>query len=417
MNFKTLTRHKTLAHYLSSSFLSLPVSLLTGFIVFRSVDPYLMGIWGTMLIYETYANFFRLGIINGMNRELPYALGAGNTGEAMKYAQTTLSFTLINILVIFLLTPFIAWNFEFNKFYIAGISIALLRVTLSFYTTYLSGTFRSDDSFKKLSNIQYSLLVVKLLTCPLVFTGFYGFLVFELIQVLANTVLLHHFRPFKINPKFHIPEFLKLFKIGLPIFITSYLMSVVDTFPRLFILHYSQEKMLGLYAPVILLLTTVAIVPGTLSTYMYPKLSFHFGQKNDGRAIWRQLLKIYTLSFFFILLCMIIIYFIIDYFVLLFPKYSESLPYLKLALLACPFVFFKLGNMLNTILKNYFYMLMFVAIYALIQAASLFFLFRLYSDILKVVIYSQVITSFLMLLISMMMNYRLLSVRQPVKPL
>jgi hypothetical protein len=129
------------------------------------------------------------------------------------------------------------------------------------------------------------------------------------------------------------------------------------------------------------------------------------------------LLKIYTLSFFFILLCMIIIYFIIDYFVLLFPKYSESLPYLKLALLACPFVFFKLGNMLNTILKNYFYMLMFVAIYALIQAASLFFLFRLYSDILKVVIYSQVITSFLMLLISMMMNYRLLSVRQPVKPL
>ena len=80
-------RNKILVKYISVSYLSIPVSLVTGFLAFRKIDPYLMGIWTAFSVLETYATFMRLGVINGMNRELPFALGEGDREKAIKLLQ------------------------------------------------------------------------------------------------------------------------------------------------------------------------------------------------------------------------------------------------------------------------------------------------------------------------------------------
>lgn len=383
------------------------MSLITGFFAFRKIDPYFMGIWSALTVFETYATIMRLGIVNGMNRELPHAMGEGDKVKAHKFASTTFAYTIFDIVLLLIIAPFVLWNLELSAIHVAGISVSVIRVCLSFYTTYLSSTFRSDDSFNKLSNIQMIVLLMKLLFCPLVLFGFYGFLAYELIAILTNTILLHYYRPFKILPKFYKPEFIQLIKIGFPIFITSSAISYIDTIPRLYILKFSTEKMLGLYSPVLMLLTTVAILPNTLSAYMYPKFSYQIGQTKDLKEIWPKLLKIYILSFLFICFFVAVGYFLLDYFVYYFPKYAESLPYLKLSLLICPFVFFKLGNLLNVVLKKYNYMISFALTYAAIQIASLYIISQHLTDILDIVIYSQVVTSVLVLLISLLLNYKL----------
>ncbi|NDA63293.1 MAG: hypothetical protein EBX50_14820 [Chitinophagia bacterium] len=110
---------KVILKVLSSSFLSLPVNLLVSVITLRYIDPYYLGVWAAMTIFETYANILRLGIVNGMNRELPYALGTGEQEKAIGYAQTTFAFNLFATVIIWIIAPLIMFNFELNSTYIA----------------------------------------------------------------------------------------------------------------------------------------------------------------------------------------------------------------------------------------------------------------------------------------------------------
>jgi O-antigen/teichoic acid export membrane protein len=387
----------------------MPVSLVTGFMIFRSIDPYYMGIWATFAVFETYAGFMRMGVINGMNRELPYALGAGKKEEAEKYIQTTLAFTLGNITILLLIAPFIASGFEMNATYLACIAVYVIKISLSFYTSFLAGTFRSDDNFNRLSNIQFIMLVLRLALIPLVLLGFNGYLLMETILFIINAILYHYHRPFRLKPSFNFTSFKNLMKIGFPIFVTSYLISVIDTLPRLYIINFGNETLLGLYAPIIFLLSTSSILQNSLANYIYPKFSYHWGKTHDTEKIWKTLLKIYLVSIVFLLTIVLVIYLLVDFVITFFPKYSASLPYIKLGLLIVPFIIYKLGNLLNVIFKNYSLMAVYVIIYAFLQAASLYVISLYVYDILKIVIYSQVITSLLLLLISMVLNYYLIN--------
>ena len=407
MKLELLRSNKTLIKFISSSFLSLPVSLVTGFITFRSIDPYFMGIWTALSVFETYASFMRLGIVNGMNRELPHALGSGQTEKAYKYAETTLAYTAADILILLIATPFLLWKYGINQYYMLAIGVAAVRIIISFYTTYLTGTFRSDNHFNKLSNIQMIILGCRLLMSPLVLLGFYWFLLYETIIIALNAILLHYARPFKLKPRFHLPELKSLFTIGFPIFVTSYLIGLVDTLPRLYIIKYGNANLLGLYSPVMMLLSTMALLPGTLSNYMYPKFSYEFGKTGKVDGIYRKILKLNAISLAFILLGCVIGYFALDYFVILFPKYTDALPYLALSLLTCPFILYKLGNILSVILKRLDYMFAYIIAYAFFQLTSLLALSLMFTDILKIVILSQIITAVFMLITSLLMNFLL----------
>ena len=115
--FAYLKQKKVLFKMISSSYLALPVNLIVAVFTYRLIDPYFMGIWATMIVFETYANALRLGIVNGMNRELPYAMGSGKEKEALTYAQTTLAYNLITVIPLWIIIPFIIFKFELNQTY------------------------------------------------------------------------------------------------------------------------------------------------------------------------------------------------------------------------------------------------------------------------------------------------------------
>jgi hypothetical protein len=409
INEKFLKKNKSFLKYFSSNILSVPVSLVTGFINFRNIDPVYMGMWATVTIFEVYSNFLRLGVVNGMNRELPFALGQGDNTKAEKYAATTQMFSLFNGLILLLIAPLIIKGINIDESYYACLAVVLIKACLSFYTTYLTGTFRSDDQFGKLANITMIGLGGKLLLCPLVFLGFNGFLSYELILILLNAALLHKFRPIKIKPQFHIPEMKRLILTGFPLFVTSYLLGIIDTLPRLFIIKDGNEKLLGLYAPVLMLVNTMIIFPGTITNFLYPKFSYKIGMNVPAKVIWKQYLQVIALSFLGISFTVFIGYFVVDYFATIFPKYALSTPYLKAGLLICPFLVYKMGNTINGVLRKPQSMLSYALFYGGIQVFSYFILLSFMNDVLLKVIYSQVITGFATLIFSLTVNYKLVT--------
>jgi O-antigen/teichoic acid export membrane protein len=403
--FSSIRNHTSFVKFFSSNILSVPVSLITGFISFRNIDPIHMGIWSTVTIFEVYTNFLRMGIVNGMNRELPFAMGQKDNKKAEKFASSTLLFSLFNIIILLLITPLVLKQINLDERYYACLAVVLFKACLSFYTTYLTGTFRSDNQFDKLSNINLISLGAKLLFCPLVLLGFNGFLIYEVILLFVGAILLHKFRPIKISPKLYWPEFKSLFYTGIPMFVTSYIVNVIDTLPRLFIVKYGTEQLLGLYSPVLMLLNTLMIFPSTISTYLYPKFSFKIGMKIAASVIWKQYFKVIILSFLAISGMVFIGYFLIDYFGVIFPKYALSVPYLKAALLICPFLVYKLGNTINVVLRKPQFMLSYAIFYGVFQLFSYFIILSPLNDILLKVIYSQVITAFATLIFGLLVNY------------
>src|SRR5688500_6789408 len=61
-------------------------SLVGNALAFRWVDPAAMGVWHTLLLVNSYLVVVRLGLISGMGRELPFAVGAGDTERAQRIA-------------------------------------------------------------------------------------------------------------------------------------------------------------------------------------------------------------------------------------------------------------------------------------------------------------------------------------------
>ena len=373
-------KHKTPIYFLNSTLISSVVGILTGFVTYRYVTPDYMGIWVTLTTFTVYATFFRLGIPNGMNRELPYYLGKNETVKAYKFAETTLAYSLFitGLLSILIIGCFVYFNF--NKYglyatdYKQAMFVIALTVVFEPYSTYLSGTFSTSDNFKKLSDIQMIMSLIQLSSMAFVILwGFQGYILRALIISSTNLLLLHVWRPLSfIKPKFSFSIFKNLFFVGSIIFLVSYAFSFIETLPRLYIINYGTAKNLGLFSPIIMLFGIITLIPNTLTNYLYPKFSKSFGANSDRSVFWKQMRLIYILSFVIAIIGSLFLYFLIDYIILLFPKYIEALPYIKLACLPILFVGYKLGNVLCVVFKEWKWLSSYIIIYFILQFTTLY---------------------------------------------
>ena len=405
-----LTQSNTLYNFVSSSVLVSIIGLLSGFISYRFIEPQLIGLWATIAVFEVYATIIRFGIPNGMCRELPYELGKGNIAYANSLASTTLAYSIFSSFIALLILPLVFLVPYFNisgKDQLICIGVLIIRVLIEPYTSYLSGTFRTNDQFDKLSRIQYIQATIRLASITfIILWGFYGFLLRETIIPLSNSIQLHLARPFKLRPKFNWIAFKRLFSIGFPIFIISYATLAIDTFPRLFLINYGDAYQLGIFSPVIILIGTAKLIPGTISGYLYPKLAYSWGQDADLLKLWNKTKRIFLTSLIVSLTISLLVFFGIDYIIKVLPKYVASVPYIKIGCFTILFIAFQLGNTLLVVLKKWKYLIIFTVAYAIIQISSLFVLRIYFSDNLLIASLSQVITFSVMFLISFFFAYR-----------
>ncbi len=406
---KKLIGQKTLIRFLTSSFVALPISIVTGFLTFRNIDPFLMGIWASLSVFETYANVMRFGVINGMNRELPLAFGKNEIDKAYRFAQTTLAYTLIISTVLLIAVPIYIWYADLRIEYRIASYFLVIKLFLSFYSSYLTGTFRSSKHFDQLSNIQFITSFSRLILCPVILFGFYGFLVYDLFYNLLSTILFHYNRPLKIKPKIYFTELKNLASIGLPIFIVSYVIGIIDTLPRLYIIFKGGEYLMGLLAPVGILLNIMSMIPTALTTYLYPKFLFSIGNENNPIKVWKHFFNILIISFGALSILSLISSLFLNYFVEFFPKYENSKPYLYISLFLSPLVIYKMGYMLTTVFKQYKFMFFYVLIYGLTQVSSILIISQFETDVLKVSLYSQLGTNSIVLIGSMIANKKMIN--------
>jgi O-antigen/teichoic acid export membrane protein len=381
--------------------------IISGFLLYKWVDPYYVGLWSNLLLIDTYSTFLRLGIINGMNRQFPYWLGKGNVERANKIVETAYAYTLR--IVMFFLACSIGYIFIIGvkKDLLFSAIIIVSYVVINMYNAFLLGTFRSNTDFGRLKNIQYFQSFLKLIAIiPVIYFGYNGYITGLLFTLFISTCIAHHYRPYKVKPKFYKEEFTELLKIGLPIFVGSYLLIVINTIPRVILLKYGTVEMMGFYSPLSSIILIVTVLPDSITAYLYPKMVYDLSKSNNKSIVlWRKtLLSQFGLVAIGVPL-VIMGYFFLPYFISRhLPKYIGSINILKFGIFTSLFMSYKFVYTTFIVLKKWNYMVFYLVIFTILQFICPIVMMR-FTGVLNGVVWGQLISAFLMCIFSLALSY------------
>jgi O-antigen/teichoic acid export membrane protein len=281
------------------SLAALNVATLLGYaLAFRWVDPTSMGVWHTLLLLSGYLTVLRLGVVNGLGRELPFALGGGDRARAERIAATSLAWSAA-CSVLAGLVFLVAWKVLWPAGPPWRVALPAMAVVCAsnFYLAYLQATFRSDSEFQRLAWVQWFQAGAALSMPIMVYVfGFSGLVLHAALQALAVTALAHALRPLRVPPRFETKIALQLLATGLPLFLSGYLQTLAAGFDRVILLHRGTVASVGYYAPAVAVLAAMAIVPGAISSYAYPRMSYALGRGRTRAEVGRTAMRVALIS-------------------------------------------------------------------------------------------------------------------------
>lgn len=323
---KMLNRNRTLVRFSTASAANSVTGMIAGFLILRWVPPDELGVWQALLIVQTYAGVAQGGVAHGLNRELPFRLGAGDaSGRELAASAQTFCLIVGTVMVaaavgtgLFLTEPSVRMSLPV-VFAVAGIGV---------YSNYLAVTFRADQAFERLAKIYIGMAALNIVTLPLVrHLGYPGIPIRVLLLALVQVGATHLHRPMRLALTLEWQHIRTLMNVGLPLFGFGWLIAVSATFPKTILLLTCGVTSVGQYAPAGAALAVIALLPGSVAQYIYSRMSFNLGKSNDLGALWRYTWKA-SLGTLVLVSPFVVVAAIAFPAVVLkaFPKYSDAAP-------------------------------------------------------------------------------------------
>jgi O-antigen/teichoic acid export membrane protein len=337
---KELKARKSAVVFTGGSLFKTSVQILANFFVLSYIRPEKMGIWNSVILFQTYALFFQAGTVNGLNRELPYEFGRNNDSAARELARTAQSFSIFSILLGLVAGIIVLFSLDSADPLIRISLIAVVCLTVfKFYEDYLTSTFRSSQSFIHLGWIYVFRGLLGLATLPLIiFMEFNGYLIRIILVSALMLLALHLYRPVKPGFGLSLKVLKRILATGIPIFILGYLFNSSATFDRVWLLKYEGTEMVGFYTLALLVYGAFQTLPLALANYIYPRFSFDVGRSTDKGILWKKAGRVNALMFLIMLPVGITGYFLIPFLVSeFFPAYTPGIRASQIILFASVF--------------------------------------------------------------------------------
>lgn len=314
--------------------------MVAGVCMVRWIPPEDIGLWQSVRLASVYAIFALAGIVNGLSRELPYHMGKADDQTSRRLASTALMYVLGACFVALMGgagSLMVLRGLESKaQFAVAAVTLSII---FSFYTNYLIVTFRSSSSFQNLTKAKVAEGLCGLATIPLLYyLGYNGMLTRVIFMGGIVLLLMHLMRPIHVSPSWDRRSFLLLLSTGAPIFIFDYLSNSSATCDRLVLLRLGGVKAVGYYSMALLAREAIAVIPGALSEYVYPRMSYAYGEHANPLHLWKMALKSSLLAVVIMVPVATAGWFLMPPVVsTLFPKYTEAINAAQLLLVSAVF--------------------------------------------------------------------------------
>ena len=255
---------------------AMAMRLVGGIMLGRLIAPDTLGLFAGIALVLGYSSIAQMGVLNGVNRELPYHIGQGNVARAHDLAAAGQAWALAaGGVVSVCLLAVAAWQLAQGELeQAAGWATNAVLAMFAFYGNngYLSVTFRTSSEFVRLARVNVVEAATSLAGLILVAAfGFFGLCLRVVLSGAASTALLFRWRPVRVGPRWSLSNLRHLFIIGAPIYFVGQIYGLwTGVINATLVLHFTGNYGMGLYAMVALWITAMEVIPAALAQVLYP---------------------------------------------------------------------------------------------------------------------------------------------------
>ncbi len=285
---------KDAAQFTGSQYFSNLFDICRNIFIRRILGPLTMGLFSELLIVQQYGKLHHLGILNAMDREIPFYRGKSEQGqvqltEAVSFTISTVTALLAGITIV--LGSFLPVAKEFRQ---ELWFIGLFIITDSFMS-YYRVLLRTHNEFGILSRVTiYGAIAETVLTVGLAFLwGIKGLLLGMVLTSLAGTLYVIVRKPRFLKIPFNLDwKCLKsLFKMGVPLSLYGFIRTVFLSVDRILILVFLGRIYLGFYSIAVMVYNFATPLPKMISNVLYPRFMEAFGKTGDLDQVGAYLTK------------------------------------------------------------------------------------------------------------------------------
>ncbi|PIQ89360.1 MAG: hypothetical protein COV72_03460 [Candidatus Omnitrophica bacterium CG11_big_fil_rev_8_21_14_0_20_42_13] len=273
--------------YLTSNFFSNIFNLITGIAVRRLLEPALMGLFSKIMLVFDYARYSHMGIIDALDKELPYCYGKKDYERFARLRDTGFSLCMIvaGLIVSGILAASFVVRFTDNMLFTVGLRIVALMIIARLLTSLYIVLNRAQNKFAVIS--KYTILVAALDLLFKIFLvmkfGLYGLLWASLLTLVAGLVYF-----FKASEEkfgfiliFSYKEALGLLKVGFPILVMGIVFMTLTNIDRITIIRLLDNESLGFYTIALMVSAYIVQLPNLIYAVIFPRFYQAYGEKQN----------------------------------------------------------------------------------------------------------------------------------------
>lgn len=350
-----LTRRKGEILALMGTFAGPAVNLVYGVLVVRYLTPDMAGLLATASLLPSYLIFVHLGVLNGMQRELPLALGAGDRPRAERILKVTTTVgllagaagggvcLLVGLACLLLGKPVLLAAAYF------GSACASFAYPV---TTQIDTGLRAENRFMRQGWAALGTSLIALITSALIpIAGVAGAIGRVVLSALGGILV-------RIRSGVHVrgggwdrTEVLALARIGLPLMISGTLGSLIMVSDRTVVALMMTHRDMGEFSLAAMIVNSMMLVPFSLGVVLFPKIARAYGEHRSRRRLRRYVWISLIFNAATILPLSLICFMVVEPLVLrYFPSYRSGIPAAKLACVTSIFwVYTGVGSVIGVI--------------------------------------------------------------------
>ncbi len=243
------------------------------------LEPDIWGLWLILNLGVAYIGLFHLGLINAMNREVPYFRGMEDEEQVRLIESVTLGVVLVSAVVVGAVIVFGSMIFSPESLQ-GPLSTLALLLAVSLLSIYLQTSLKANSRFYRMSWQQLAFAgLLPLAVIPLTRRfGLPGFIGGQAIAITVVAVGMTVIWKFNLRPRFDRRETLRLMRIGLPILGVGILYVLLTTADRLVIISLLDRTRLGYYGLAIMVVGIIGLIPMLVAQQSYPRMAEVWGR-------------------------------------------------------------------------------------------------------------------------------------------
>lgn len=281
--------------YLSGSYVSQALDMITAILVRRFLGPTLMGVWSFCNVLLSYAKYVSLGTTDAAIKEIPYCLARGEGRKVEDVQNIVFTFTTLTAILFGLGVLGYAWfsRSKFSSELFWGLVVVSLVIVLQRIHNLLISYLRAHKDFTLISKQVIFSSVVQLISVVLLAWKFgsYGYFGAVTGTYVANIAYVQIKHPFWIRFDLNLKKIKPILALGIPLLLSGIFLVIFMSVDKLMISWKLGFKDLGYYSLALMAHNYISNMPNLIGIVLFPYFQERFGPQESEEGLTEYVLK------------------------------------------------------------------------------------------------------------------------------